>query len=87
MDHPLGGTQQEFEVVHEPEPGSAPGVEIVVRGGNDHGSWLARHELFQPGERSGRVARCVERFDAVAGSRVVPAGDPGGEEGTGRKPA
>lgn len=87
MDHPLGRAQQEFEVVHEPEPGSAPGVEIVVGGGNDHRSRRASHELLQPGERSGGVARCVEWLDAMAGPRFVPAGDAGGEEGTGRKPA
>lgn len=87
MDHPLGGTQQEFEVVHEPKPGSAPGVEIVVRGGNDHRSRRARHESLQPGERGERILRRFEWLDAMPGPHVTLAGDASREEGAGRKPA
>ena len=87
MDHRLGGTQQELEVVHEPKPGPAPGVEVVVRGGNDHGSRSARHELPQAGERGVRVSRCVEWLDAMPGPHVTLAGDASREEGAGRKPA
>lgn len=87
MDHALGGTQQEFQVVHEPKPGSALGVEVVVRGGNDHRSRSARHESLQPGERGVRVSRCVEWLDAMPGPHVTLAGDASREEGAGRKPA
>ena len=87
MDHPLGSTQQEFDVVHEAEPGPGPGVEIAVRGGNDHGSRSARHESLQPGERGVRVSRCVEWLDAMTRPHVTLAGDARREEGAGREPA
>jgi hypothetical protein len=37
MDHSVSGTQTAFKVVGEPDPGSAHGVQIIVRCGNEGG--------------------------------------------------
>ena len=66
LDHSRLAAEQEFEVVHEADPGPAARMQVAVGGGEDARPPGVRHEAFHAGEGGVRVPREFNWCDPVA---------------------
>ena len=85
VDHPGRVTEPAFNIVGEPEPGSADGVHVIVRRGEEGGPRPTGQQFLQPGESRRRVVGRCERFDAMAFTCIHPAADTVGTTPTRRQ--
>ncbi len=75
MNHVARGAETAFEVIDEPDPGSAFRVEVGIRRGEDDGAGCPGNKVLQSGKSQDGITRHGERLDSLKTHRVVPAAD------------
>ena len=85
MDHLVGSAQTALQVVNVPTPAAADSMHIIIRCGDDDGSFHMLQQVLQALEGGGRLPVHGEWFDTVVKCRIAPAADAGVSPGTRRE--